>query len=118
MKVYETKDIRNVAVIGHGSSGKTTLVEAMLYHTGMINRLGRVEQGSTVSDFDQEEIKRQFSIRTAIVPIKWQDYKINILDTPGYFDFVGAVKEAISVADSALIVVKASQGIEVGTDKA
>ena len=118
MKIYETKDIRNVALIGHGSSGKTTLVESMLFNAGVTNRMGRVEQGNTVSDFEQEEIRRKFSIRTSIVPIEWQDHKINVLDTPGYFDFVGGVKEAMSVADSALIVVKASQGIEVGTEKA
>lgn len=102
MMEYETKDIRNVALIGHGGSGKTTLVEAMLYNAGITNRLGRVEQGNTVSDFEQEEIKRKFSIRTSIIPIEWQDHKINILDTPGYFDFVGGVKEAMSVADSAI----------------
>ncbi len=118
MKVYETKDIRNVALIGHGGSGKTTLVESMLFNVGLISRLGKVEQGNTVSDFEQEEIKRKFSIRTSIVPVEWEAHKINVLDTPGYFDFVGGVKEAMSVADSAIIVVKASQGIEVGTEKA
>lgn len=118
MMGYETKDIRNVALIGHGGSGKTTLVEAMLYNAGMTNRLGRIEQGNTVSDFEQEEIRRKFSIRTSIVPIEWQEHKINVLDTPGYFDFVGGVKEAMSVADSAILVIKSSQGIEVGTEKA
>lgn len=118
MMEYETKDIRNVALIGHGGSGKTTLVEAMLYNAGVTNRLGRVEQGNTVSDFEQEEIKRKFSIRTSIIPIEWQEHKINVLDTPGYFDFVGGVKEAMSVADSAILVVKSSQGVEVGTEKA
>ena len=118
MKAYETSYIRNVALLGHGGAGKTTLTEAMLYSAGMTSRLGKVESGSTVSDFDPEEVKRKISIRTSLVPILWKDYKLNILDTPGYFDFVGGVKEAISVADSALIVLRASSGVEVGTEKA
>lgn len=118
MNVYETKNIRNIALLGHGGAGKTTLSEAMLYTAGMSSRAGKVESGNTVSDFDQEEIKRKFSIRTSLVPIEWKEHKLNILDTPGYFDFVGGVKEAIRVADSALIVVRASSGIEVGTEKA
>lgn len=118
MNVYETKKIRNIALLGHGGAGKTTLTESMLYVAGMSTRLGKVENGNTVSDFDQEEIKRKFSIRTSLVPIEWKDYKLNILDTPGYFDFVGGVKEALSVADSALIVIKGTSGVEVGTEKA
>lgn len=118
MKLYETKNIRNIALLGHGGAGKTTLCEAMLFASGKSSRLGKVEQGTTVSDFESEEIKRKFSIRTSLVPIEWQDYKLNLLDTPGYFDFVGEVQEAMSVADSALIVVRASSGVEVGTEKA
>lgn len=118
MKVYETKEIRNIALLGHGGAGKTTLCEAMLYAAGKTSRLGKVENGNTVSDFDPEEIKRKFSIRTSLIPIEWKNYKLNLLDTPGYFDFIGGVKEAVSVADSALIVVKASAGVEVGTEKA
>lgn len=118
MKVYETKFIRNIALLGHGGSGKTTLAEAILFTAGATNRMGKVEAGNTISDFDQEEIRRQISIRTALTPVEWNEYKLNILDTPGYFDFVGGVKEAMSVADSALIVVKASAGVEVGTEKA
>ena len=118
MKVYETKKIRNIALLGHGGAGKTTLCEAMLYASGKLSRLGTVENGNTVSDFDPEEVKRKFSIRTSLVPIEWKDYKMNVLDTPGYFDFVGGVKEAMSVADSALIVIRGSAGIEVGTEKA
>lgn len=118
MKDYETKFIRNIALLGHGGAGKTTLAESMLYSAGMTNRLGRVEAGNTISDFDPEEIKRKISIRTALVPIEWKEHKLNILDTPGCFDFVGAVKEALQVADSALIVMKASAGVEVGTEKA
>lgn len=118
MKVYETQKIRNIVLLGHGGSGKTTLTEAMLYTAGKLSRLGKVENGNTVSDFDPEEIKRRFSIRTSLLPVEWKSHKLNLLDTPGYFDFVGAVKEAISVADGALIVLKASQGVEVGTEKA
>jgi len=118
MKVYETKNIRNIALLGHGGAGKTTLCESMLYSAGMLSRLGKVENGNTVSDFEQEEIKRQCSIRTSIVPIEWKSYKLNVLDTPGYFDFVGGVKEALCVADSAMIVLRGSAGVEVGTEKA
>lgn len=118
MKLYETQNIRNIAILGHGSVGKTTLCEAMLYSSGKTSRLGKVDNGSTVSDFEPEEIKRKISIRTSLIPIEWQGYKLNILDTPGYFDFIGGVSEAMSVADSALIVIKGSKGVEVGTEKA
>lgn len=118
MKVYETKQIRNIALLGHGGCGKTTLVEAMLYISGAIKRQGKIESGNTVSDFDQEEIKREFSMRMSLIPIEWKESKLNILDAPGYFDFVGGVKEALSVADAAVIVLKASAGVEVGTEKA
>ena len=118
MKVYETKDIRNIVLLGHGGCGKTTLTEAMLIASGATKRMGRVESGNTMSDFDTEEIKRKISLRTSLIPIEWKNYKLNLLDTPGYFDFVGGVKEALSVAGAALIVVKASSGIEVGTEKA
>lgn len=118
MKSYETKQIRNIAFLGHGGAGKTTLSEAMYFTAGLSSRLGKVENGNTVSDFDQEEIKRKISIHTALVPVEWKGYKLNVLDTPGYFDFVGGVAEALSVADSALIVIKGSAGVEVGTEKA
>lgn len=118
MNVYETKRIRNIALLGHGGCGKTTLTEAMLYTAGGKTRCGRVDSGNTSSDFDPEEIKRKISIRTALIPVEWKGHKINVLDTPGYFDFVGNVKEAMSVADAALIVMKASSSIEVGTEKA
>lgn len=117
MKVYETSKIRNVALLGHGGCGKTSLTEAMLYISGATTRRGRVDAGNTISDFDSEEIKRQISIRTALVPIEWKEHKLNLLDTPGYFDFVGGVKEALSVADAAVIVMRASSGVEVGTEK-
>ena len=98
MDVYRTDRIRNVVLLGHGGSGKTTLAEAMAYLAGMTSRLGRVEDGNTVSDFDKEEIKRKFSISTSVIPVPWDKVKINILDTPGYFDFVGEVEEAVSAA--------------------
>ena len=118
MNVYETKKIRNIALLGHGGCGKTTLTEAMLYTAGGKSRFGRVENGNTSSDFDQEEIKRKSSMRTSLIPVEWKNHKINVLDTPGYFDFVGNVKEAVSACDAAIIVMKASSGIEVGTEKA
>jgi len=118
MNVFTTDRIRNVVLLGQGGSGKTSLAEAMAYLSGITSRLGRVEEGNTISDFDKEEIKRQFSISTSVIPIIWNDIKINILDTPGYFDFVGEVEEAVSVADAAIIVVSGKSGIEVGTKKA
>jgi elongation factor G len=118
MKTYTMDQIRNVVLLGHGGCGKTTIAEAMLYVTGQIKRQGKVDEGNTVSDYDPEEIRRKFSINTSIIPVEWKDAKINILDTPGYFDFVGEVKQAVRAADSAIIVVSAKSGIEVGTEKA
>ncbi len=118
MKVYTTDKIRNVVLLGHGGAGKTSLAEAMCYLAGITSRLGKVEDGNTVSDFTKEEQKRGFSIRTSLLPIEWQDCKINVLDTPGYFDFVGEVEEAISVADAAIIVISGKAGVEVGTERA
>ena len=122
MNVYGTKNIRNVVLLGHGGAGKTTVAEALAYVTGVTKRMGKVADGSTISDYDKEEIKRQFSISTTMVPIEYEGaegkIKINLLDTPGYFDFVGEVEEAVSVADAAIIVVNCKAGIEVGTEKA
>ncbi len=118
MKVYETKFIRNIALLGHGGAGKTTLAEAMAFTAGITKRQGQVEAGNTISDFDPEEVKRRISIKTSVVPVEWKEYKLNILDTPGYFDFVGEAKEALSVADAALIVIHAGYGVQVGTEKA
>ncbi len=122
MNVYGTKQIRNVVLLGHGGAGKTTLVESMALVTGVTKRMGNVVDGSTISDYDKEEIKRQFSISTSLVPLEFQGeegpIKVNLLDTPGYFDFVGEVEEAVSVADAAVIVVNCKAGIEVGTEKA
>jgi len=118
MNVYKTENVRNVVLLGHGGSGKTTLVEAMAYTTGLITRMGSITDGNTISDFDKEEIKRKFSINSNIIPIEFNGIKMNILDTPGYFDFVGAQEECLGVADAAVIVVDAKSGIEVGTHRA
>ncbi len=118
MNVYTTDKIRNVVLLGHGGCGKTSLVEAMAYLAGLTTRMGTVESGNTISDFDREETKRKFSIHTSLIPIPWQDVKVNILDTPGYFDFVGEVEEAVSAADAAVIVVSGKAGIETGTKRA
>ena len=118
MKVYRTDEIRNVVLLGHGGSGKTSLAEAMAYVSGATNRMGKIADGNTISDFDKEEQKREFSISTSLIPIEWEKAKINILDTPGYFDFVGEVEEAVSAADAAVIVVSGKAGVEVGTEKA
>ncbi len=122
MKAYDTKNIRNVVLLGHGGAGKTTIVEALAYISGIISRPGKVTDENTISDFDKEEQKRKFSLSTSVVPIEFHgeknDIKINLLDTPGSFDFVGEVEEAISVADAAVIVVNCKSGIEPGTRKA
>ncbi|MGI6020575.1 MAG: elongation factor G [Lachnospiraceae bacterium] len=118
MNVFKTDAIRNVVLLGHGGSGKTTLVEAIAHLTGITKRMGNVADGNTVSDFDKEEIKRKFSISTSIFPAEWKGTKINFLDAPGYFDFVGEAYEAASAADGAIIVVSAKDGIQVGTVKA
>lgn len=118
MDVFRTDRIRNVVLLGHGGAGKTTLVEAMAYLSGITSRLGSVTDGNTISDFDKEEIKRKFSITTSVVPVVWDKVKVNVLDTPGYFDFVGQTQEAVSVADAAIIVVSGKDGVQVGTQKA
>ncbi|WP_066635665.1 elongation factor G [Desulfolucanica intricata] len=113
MKNYQTEQLRNVAVVAHGGSGKTSLVEAMLFNTGVLSRLGRVEDGTTTADYHPEEINRQTTIHTSLVPVEWQDTKINLLDTPGFSDFIGDVKGALRVADGALFVLSAVDGVEV-----
>ena len=117
MKKYGTESLRNVALVGHGGAGKTSLAEAMLFVAKGVNRLGKVDDGTTVMDFDPEETRRQISINTSLAPVEWNEHKINILDTPGYFDFVGDVVTALTVADSGIMVVCASSGVEVGTEK-
>lgn len=118
MNVYTTDRIRNVVLLGHGGCGKTSLAEAMAYLAGLTTRMGTVADKNTISDFDREEMKRQFSIHTSVIPIPWGDVKVNLLDTPGYFDFVGEVEEAVSAADAAIIVVSGKAGIETGTKRA
>ena len=116
MKEYTTEFIRNVALVGHGSSGKTMMAESFLHFSGAITRMGKVEDGSTVSDFDDEEIRRSLSLYTSVLPVEHKKTKINILDAPGYTDFVGEVISAISVSDSALVLVDSLAGVEVGTE--
>lgn len=118
MNIYTTDKIRNVALLGHGGAGKTSLAEAMAYLAGLTSRMGKVTDGNTVSDYGKEEIKRQISISTSLIPLEWNDCKINLLDTPGFFDFVGEQEEAVSAADAAIIVVSGKAGVEVGTEKA
>src|SRR5665647_397037 len=117
-----TPRIRNVALVGHSGSGKTTLAEALLLRSGSIPRAGRVEDGTTVCDFEAEEIKRRISLSLALAPFEWtasdgEAYKVNLIDTPGYADFAGGVDAALSVADLAVLVVSAVDGVEVGTEQ-
>jgi elongation factor G len=116
MKEYQTDKIRNIALVSHSSAGKTMLAEAFLHATGTTTRLGRIEDGSTASDFEDEENRRGISLSTAVIPIEYKDHKVNFLDTPGYTDFVGEVISALRVADSAVIVVDSVAGAEVGTE--
>jgi elongation factor G len=118
MKNYKYDKIRNIALLGHGHSGKTTLTEAILYTLGQTKRMGVVEDGTTVSDYDKAEISRGFSINTSVIPVEWNAHKYNLIDTPGYFDFVGETFSSLRVAGGAVILVDASSGIEVGTEKA
>ncbi|SHE38237.1 elongation factor G [Desulforamulus putei] len=113
MKNYQSNQLRNVAVVAHGGSGKTSLVEAMLFNTGTLSRLGRVEDGTTVSDYHPEETARKMTIHTSLVPVEWNNTKINLLDTPGFSDFIGEVKGSLRVADGALFVVSAVDGVQV-----
>ena len=116
MANFDTKRIRNVVLLGHGGCGKTSLAEAMAYITGCTDRLGKIEDGNTISDFDAEETKRGFSLSASMLNMVWKDSKINVIDAPGYLDFVGEVNQAVRVADSAIIVVDGKAGIEVGTE--
>lgn len=118
MRAYHSNEIGNVAVLGHSGSGKTSVIEAMAYRAGITNRIGTIKDGNTVSDYSPEEIARQSSIGLSVIPLEWNNCKINILDTPGSFDFVGEVEAALKVAESALIVVPATRGISVGTKQA
>ena len=117
MKQYSAKNIRNVALVGHAGAGKTSLAEACWYLTGQADRLGRVADGTTVCDFDPEEIRRKASLSTALLPLEWKDTKINLLDTPGLFDFAGGMREGIRAAGSAVIVISGKSGVTVGAEK-
>lgn len=116
MKNYKLEQLRNVVLLSHSGAGKTSLAEGMLYGSGAISRLGRVEEGTTVSDYDPEEIRRRISVNTSLVPCEWRGRKVNVLDTPGYADFVGEVKGAVRAADGAVILLDAVSGVEVGTE--
>jgi elongation factor G len=118
MKDYKAENIRNIAVVGHGSEGKTTLVEAMLFSTGAIDRQGRVEDGSTTTDYDPEEVRRGISISAALAPLEWKDKKINLIDVPGYFDFAGELVGPLAVCEGVIITVGAVSGLNVGAEKA
>src|SRR3990172_5000437 len=116
MKEYPPEKIRNLAVIGHGGTGKTSLAEAMLFATGATTRLGRAEDGTTVSDWDPDEHKRGISVNVSLVPCEWQGLKVNVVDAPGYADFMGEAKCALRAADLGLIVVCGASGLQVGTE--
>ena len=116
MTIYSSDKLRNIALVGHGGSGKTSLVEAMLFDTGAVNRLGRVDDGTAVSDWDDEERRRKMSINLSLIPCEWQGHKLNLLDTPGYMDFVGEVISGLSVADGVLVVLDSVSGVEVGSE--
>src|SRR5687767_7976066 len=117
MKVYSSSEIRNVAIVGHNDTGKTTLVSELLFNAGAMTRLGRVEDGTTATDFDQDEIDRKHSISSAVAFVEWKDTKINLLDAPGFGIFIMEAKSAMRVADSAAIVVSGVTGVEVTTEK-
>ena len=118
MKEYTTEFIRNIALVSHSSAGKTMLAEAFLHFTGATTRLGRIEDGSSISDFEEEEHRRGISLSTGVIPIEFNDHKLNILDTPGYTDFVGEMVSALRVSDGALVLVDSVAGAEVGTEVA
>ena len=116
MKQYKTNEIKNIALLGHGGSGKTTLADALLFSFGKIDRIGKTEDGSCVMDFDAEEKKRSSSVYTSVYPLEVADKKINIIDTPGLFDFAGEVVSGIAAADSAVVVISGKSGLTVGAN--
>ena len=117
MKVYDAASIRNVAIVGHSGSGKTQLASAILFDAGMVNRLGKVDEGNTVTDFDEEEIARKHTLSASISYAEWNKTKINIIDTPGFANFFSDARAALGVADGALVVIDAVSGVEVQTEK-
>src|SRR3954466_15298816 len=118
MKVYDAASIRNVAVVGHIGSGKTQLVSALLFDAGMVNRLGKVDEGNTVTDYDEEEVSRKHTLTASLAYAEWNKTKINLIDTPGFGNFFADTRAAMRVADGALVVVDAVGGVEVQTEKA
>ena len=121
MNNYRGENIRNIAVMGHSGAGKTAFIEAVLFKAGVTDRWGKAVEGNTVCDYDSEEIKRQMSVNCTVAPFEWRtskisDTKVNLIDTPGYFDFAGDCMSALRVADSVLIVVNGKEGVEVGTE--
>src|ERR1051325_5373168 len=118
MKEYSTEKIRNIVLLGHGGTGKTSFAEAALFVSGAISRLGKVEEGTTTSDFDPDEVKRKVSINASLLPVEWKDHKLNIIDAPGSADFIGDAYSGLAAADAALIVVCAASGVQVGTEQA
>ena len=117
MKVYDAASIRNVAVVGHGGCGKTQLVSAMLFAAGAVNRLGKVDDGSTITDFDEEDIARKHTLSSSLAHAEWQKTKINLIDTPGFANFLTDARSALRVVEAALVVVDAVAGVEVQTEK-
>ena len=116
MKEYKTEKLRNIALVSHGGAGKTSLAEAMLFHTGAVNRMGKTDEGNSISDYEEEEIRRKQSLSTSILPVEFQDHKINVLDTPGFMDFVGEPISALWVCEGAVLLVDSVAGVEVGTE--
>src|SRR6202049_3987474 len=116
MKVYTAEHIRNVALISHVAAGKTSLIDAALYDTGAVTRQGKVDEGSSVADYDPDELKRRMTLEAKVIPVEWKNTKHNFIDTPGDADFLGEVKAGVRVADAALVVVTAEKGVEVGTE--
>ena len=117
MRNYESRKILNIALAGHSGSGKTSVAESILYLTGGVSRLGKIDDGNTALDYDPEEVKRKVSVLSAVAPVEWKNTKINLIDTPGLFDFAGGVSEGLRAADSVLVVVSGKDGIDVGTEK-
>src|ERR1044071_8984491 len=118
MKEYSTEKIRNIVLLGHGGTGKTSFAEAALFVSGAISRLGKVEDGTTASDFEPDEVKRKVSINASLLPVEWKEHKINLIDSPGYADFIGDAYSGLAAADTAVIVVCAASGVQVGTELA
>src|SRR3972149_4444644 len=116
MSKYGLESIRNIVLLSHGGAGKTSISEAILFNAGAISRLGRVDDGSTTSDYDPDEIKRKISINLSLLPCQWRDNKINVIDAPGYLDFVGEIRAAMRVSEGAVICVDATSGVQVGTE--